>query len=106
MIVGGLGAPLWANMAVVLMFVFGLPLLAVVGLLTVLAWAIMIMSFIGACFAFKGRRFRLALAGAICSALAFPHVPGLLATVFLSMREGEFEGRGPMGSAEAGQPEG
>jgi hypothetical protein len=106
MIIGGLGAPLGANLAVALMFVFGLPLLGLVGLLTVLAWAIMVMSFLGAYFTFRGRRFRLALAGAVVSALAVPHVPGLLAVVFVAIREGEFEGRALKGSAEEGQPEG
>lgn len=90
MIVGGLGAPLWSNLAIVLMFVFGVPLFALIAMLNVLAWALMIMSFVGAYFTLRGRRFGLALAGAICSAAAIPHIPGLLATIFLVRREGDF----------------
>ena len=90
MIVGGLGAPLGANLALVAMFVFGLPVFGLVAVLTAVAWALMIMSFVGAFFTFRARRFRLALAGAICSAVALPFIPGMLATVFVAMREGDF----------------
>ena len=94
MIVGGLGAMVGASAAVGVMFVFGFLSIGLVGLLTVLALALMIMAFVGAYCAFRKRFFTLALAGAICSAMTIPFVAGILATVFLALREGEFEGRG------------
>lgn len=91
MIIGGLGAPLWANLAVVMMFIFGGLSFALIGLLMVLIWALMIMAFVGAYYTFKGKRFKLALAGAICAAIGIPFIPGLLAVIFLMKRESEFQ---------------
>jgi hypothetical protein len=93
MIIGGLGAMVGASLAVGVMFVFGGLSIALTGLLTVLALALMIMAFVGAYYTFRRRRFKLALAGAICSAIAVPFIPGLLATIFLTVRESEFQGR-------------
>lgn len=100
MIIGGLGAMIGASLAVAVMFVFGGLSIALIALLSVLGLALMIMSFVGAFFTFRKRRFRLALAGAICCATAIPFIPGLLATVFLAAREGEFRCRGQQGATD------
>ena len=94
MIVGGLGAMIRASMAVGVMFVFGGLSISLIAILTALALALMVMSFVGAYCTFRKRCFTLALAGAICSSMSIPFVAGVLATVFLALREGEFEGRG------------
>ncbi|MFO7711922.1 MAG: hypothetical protein R6V51_01760 [Dehalococcoidia bacterium] len=94
MIAGGLGAMIGASMAVGVMFVFGFLSIGLVALLTVLALALMIMAFVGAYCTFRKRCFALALAGAICSAMSIPFLAGVLATVFLALRESEFDGRG------------
>lgn len=99
MIIGGLGAMIGASLATAVMFVFGFLSIPLIALLVVLALALMIMSFAGAYCTFRRRRFRLALAGAICSAAAAPFIPGLLATIFLAAREDEFQGRGQQGTA-------
>ncbi len=99
MIIGGLGATIGASLAVGVMFVFGGLSIALIGLLSVLGLALMIMSFVGAYFIFRRRRFRLALAGALCSATAIRFIRGLLATMFLVARESEFQGRGLNGSS-------
>jgi len=98
MVIGGLGAMIGASLAVGVMFSFGGLSIALVGLLSVLGLALMITSFVGALFTFRRRRFRPALAGALCSATAIPFIPGLLATIFLVARESEFRGRGLNGS--------
>ncbi len=98
MIICGLGAMIGAGLAVGVMFVFRGLSIALIGLLSVLGLALMIMSFVGAFFTFRRRRFRLALAGALCSATAIPFISGLLATMFLVARESEFQGRGLNGS--------
>ncbi len=95
MIVGGLGAMIGASIAVGVMFVFGGLSIVLIAILTVLALALMVMSFVGAYCAFRRRCFTLALAGAMCSAVSIPFLAGILATVFLTLRECEFEGRGP-----------
>lgn len=105
MIIGGLGAMIGASLAVAVMFVFGGLSIALIGLLSVLALALMIMSFVGAFFTFRRRRFRLALAGALCSATAIPFLPGLLATIFLVARESEFEGRGLKEAVPGDEPQ-
>lgn len=84
-----------ASMVVGVMFVFGFLSIALVGLLTVLVLALMIMAFVGAYCTFRKRCFTLALTGAICSAMSIPFLAGILATVFLALSEGDFEGRGP-----------
>lgn len=99
MIIGGLGAMIGASLAVGVMFVFGGLSISLIGLLSVLGLAVMITSFVGALFTFRRRRFRLALAGALCSATAIPFIPGLLATTFLVARESEFQGRGLSGGS-------
>ncbi len=99
MIIGGLGAMIGASLAVGVMFVFGGLSIALIGLLSVLGLAVMIMSFVGAFSAFTRGRFRLALAGALCCATAIPFIPGLLATIFLVARESEFRGRGLNGGS-------
>jgi len=99
MMIGGLRAMIGASLAVGVMFVFGGLSIALIGLLSVLGLALMIMSFVGAFSTFRRGRFRLALAGALCSATAIPFIPGLLATMFLVARESESQGRGLNGSS-------
>ncbi len=99
MIIGGLGAMIGASLAVGVMFVFGGLSISLIGLLSVLGLAVMITSFVGALFTFRRKRFRLALAGALCSATAIPFIPDLLATMFLVARESGFQGRGLNGSS-------
>lgn len=94
MILGGLGTMIGASMVVGVMFVFGFLSIGLVALLTVLALALMIMAFVGAYCTFRKRCFTLALAGAICSAMSIAFLAGVLAAVFLALRESEFDGRG------------
>lgn len=94
MITGGLGALVGASVATAVMFKFGFLSIPLVALLSALALASMIVSFIGAYCIFRRRRFRLALACGISCAAAFPFIPGLLATIFVTAREGESQGRG------------
>ncbi len=93
MIISGVGSVVGASLAVGVMFAFGFLSVTPVALLTVLALALMIMAFVGAYCAFTRRWFRLALAGGICSAMALPFIPGLVATIFITVRESEFHGR-------------
>jgi hypothetical protein len=86
MIIGGVGAPIWTNMAIVVMFVIGGLSFTIIVSLMVLMWAIMIMAFVSVYYIFKGRRFKLALAGAICSAIGITFITGLLAVIFLAKR--------------------
>jgi len=94
MIVGGLGAMIGASMAVGVMFVFGGLSISLIAILTVLALAVMVMSFVGAYCAFRRRHFVLAIVGAGCATMAVPFLPGILAIVFLVLTEGEFHERG------------
>lgn len=93
MIIGGIGASLWVTLAHELTaeLIPIYPELAFVWwLLSVLSYAPMMIAFIGSYFTFKSRRWKLSLAGAICSAIGYPFIPGILAIVFLANRKGEF----------------
>ena len=90
MIVGGLGVMLWANLAVVAMFLFGGFSFVFIAAMMVPGLALMVMSFVGAYHTLRRRRFSLGLAGALCSAVGIPFIPGLLAVVFVVLRREEF----------------
>ena len=94
MVLGGLGAALWVTLAheVIGELMPLYPQLAFIWwILSVLSYAPMIIAFTGSYYAFKKRRWKRSLLGAICSATGWPFIPGLLASIFLVKTKGEFE---------------
>jgi len=93
-IVGGLGIVPWLTLAFALLLQLLLTYpewVFIWRLLGVLSYAPIVIAFIGSYFTFKRKRWKLSLAGAICSVIGYPFIPGILAVVFLVKRKNEFQ---------------